>query len=94
MMMRYPNFYSDISYTVSHPELYPLLRSTLKSGDEEKNPGFNKLRTRVLFGTDFYVVRSQMADKEIVAELRGYLSEEEFDLIARENTAEYVNRLN
>lgn len=98
MMMQYDNFYTDISYIVSNTNLYPLLRSTLSEASTLENV-FNdesvyanrvKLRKRVLFGSDFYVVRSQKSDKDIFTELKSYLSEDEFDLIARENPAEYL----
>ncbi|MDA7803768.1 hypothetical protein N8987_04260 [Crocinitomix sp.] len=32
MMIQYENFYADISYVVSDPKLYPMLRSTISSG--------------------------------------------------------------
>lgn len=91
MMIQYPNFYADISYTVSDPTYYPLLKQTVIKGDK-LNKGQEILRKKVLFGTDFYVVRSQMADKRIIAELQSFLTEEEFDLIARENTHNYLKQ--
>ncbi len=51
----------------------------------------NKVRARVLFGTDFYVVRNHKSDKDLLVDLKSLLSEEEFDLIARENTHDYLN---
>jgi predicted TIM-barrel fold metal-dependent hydrolase len=100
MMSQYDNFYADISYTISDTSLYPLLRSTISPGvisadlasDSSAYERINKLRTRVLFGTDFYVVRSQKSDKDIFAEIQSYLTEEEFDLIARDNPHEFISR--
>lgn len=100
LMIQYPNFYADISYIVSEPKLYPLLRSSLSEGRHFENQlmnglayeARNKLRSRVLFGSDFYVVRSQKSDKDIFTELRSFLSEEEFDLIARENPHNYMQK--
>ena len=54
--------------------------------------GKNKLRSRILFGTDFYVVRNHKSDKDLFVETKTLLSEENFDLIARENTHNYLTR--
>jgi predicted TIM-barrel fold metal-dependent hydrolase len=54
--------------------------------------GRNKIRHRILYGTDFYVVRNQKSDKNLFIEMKNLLSEEEFDLISRENTYEYLER--
>lgn len=103
MMIQYPNFYTDISYIVSNTSLYPLLRNTLSDANSLENlfdenftyKSRGKLRSRILFGSDFYVVRSKKADKDIFTELKSYLTESEFDLIARENPAHYLkNKLN
>ncbi|MDA7803767.1 hypothetical protein N8987_04255 [Crocinitomix sp.] len=37
-------------------------------------------------------MRSQKSDKDIFIELKSYLTEDEFDLIARENPHEYLKR--
>lgn len=100
MMIQYPNFYSDISYIVSHPQLYPLLKSTLSTASQLENQfkdqltyaAKDKLRSRVLYGSDFYVVRSQKSDKDIFTEITSYLSEAEFDLIARDNPHEFMKQ--
>lgn len=99
MMIQYENFYADISYIVSDTELYPVLRSTISRSEGIENyftenltyQSKDKLRRRVLFGSDFYVVRSQKSDKDIFAEIKSYLTEEEFDLIARDNPHEYIH---
>jgi len=54
--------------------------------------GKNKLRSRILFGTDFYVVRNHNSDKDLFIETKALLDEESFDLIARENTANYLSQ--
>lgn len=99
-MIQYENFYADISYIVSKTHLYPMLRSTISEASTFENrftsgltyESREKLRRKVLFGSDFYVVRSQRSDKDIFIELKSYLTEEEFDLIARENPATYLKR--
>jgi len=78
LMLQYPNVYSDISYILYAPEIFPLLKQTLRAEN-------GKLRRRVLYGTDFYVVRNHKSDKQIIADILAGLDKEEFDLIAREN---------
>lgn len=85
MMVQFPNVYSDISYILCKDEIFPLLKETL---NQSLNP---KLRERVLFGSDFYVVRNHNSDKELVVDTMGHLSELEFDLIARENPRRFLN---
>ncbi len=109
MMIDYKNVYADLSYIISNPSIYPLLKYTLEKGEDYENEhqnylqepspnkkalhytGKNKLRSRVLFGTDFYVVRNHNSDKELFVETKALLTEEEFDLIARENTHNYLS---
>jgi predicted TIM-barrel fold metal-dependent hydrolase len=84
LMLQYPNVYADISYILhSDAEILPLLRQTLH------HPILQK---RVLFGTDFYVVRNHKSDKNMLSDMRGGLPEEEFDMIARDNPREYLKR--
>ena len=83
MMLQYDHVYSDISYILhDDADIFPLLKETLR------NPG---LRTKVLYGTDFYVVRNHKSDKNMLADMYGGLSEEEFDMIARANPRRFLN---
>ncbi|MEX0315569.1 MAG: hypothetical protein AB3N18_15435 [Allomuricauda sp.] len=54
--------------------------------------GRNRLRSHILYGTDFYVVRNHNSDKDLFTQTRDALSEEYFDLISRENTHNYLSR--
>jgi len=81
MMLQYPNLYADLSYIVHNENIIPLLKTTLK------NP---VLQTRILFGTDFYVVRNHKSDKEMFAEIEGNLTTAEFDLIAKTNPGKFL----
>lgn len=84
LMLQYDNIYADISYIAHDNTIHALLKRTLHSDNQ-------KLRTRVLFGTDFYVVRNHKSEKQIMADTIGGLTEEEFDLIARDNPKTYLN---
>jgi predicted TIM-barrel fold metal-dependent hydrolase len=87
LMLQYDNIYADISYIVHNNDIQPLLKKTL----EREN---KRLRKRTLFGTDFYVVRNHKSEKNMVVDSLSGLTEEEFDLIARENPRQYLfNRI-
>ena len=87
LINQYENTYADISYILSKPRIIPLLRETL---DPELNPHLSK---RVLFGTDFYVVRNHFSEKDLLTQMTGGLSEERFDQIARYNPIEYLRTI-
>lgn len=83
MMLQHPNVYADISYILHNDaEILPLLKQTLL------NKG---LRPRVLYGTDFYVVRNHKSDKNMLADMMGGLQENDFDVIARDNPKRFLN---
>ena len=83
LMLQKENVYADISYIIHDNEIVPLLKQTLQN---------TKLRQRVLFGTDFYVVRNHKSEKQMLAELITHLSDHDFDQIARDNPKKYLNR--
>lgn len=82
LMLQYDNIYADISYILHSPNILPLLKQTLQH---------KVLKNRVLYGTDFYVVRNHKSDKNMLADMMIGLDEEEFDLIARENPRSFLN---
>lgn len=83
----YSKVYADISYTLSDPRMFPLLKLILESNEI--------IRNRVLFGTDFYVVAKAGAERELSINLRSYLGEELFQKIAVTNPKEFLrNKLN
>ncbi len=84
MMMQYPNVYADISYILHSASIFPLLRETL-------DPKNGKLPNRVLYGTDFYVVRNHNSEKGLFVESHAELTTKEFDLIARLNPHEFLS---
>jgi predicted TIM-barrel fold metal-dependent hydrolase len=84
IMLQYDNVYADISYIVYDEKIFPLLKHSLQ-------PQFEKLRKKILFGTDFYVVRNHKSEKEILTDLMAGLTEDEFNLIARENPKSFLN---
>lgn len=83
MMLQHTNVYADISYILhADAEVLPLLKQTLLN---------EKLRSKVLYGTDFFVVRNHKTDKNMLADMMGGLNEEDFDQIARCNPRKFLN---
>jgi hypothetical protein len=88
LMLQHPNVYSDISYILHNPDIWPLLNDTL---DRDSIPaGSRRLADAVLFGTDFYVVRNHKSEKQLFAELKHNLSLAEVDKISRINPSQFV----
>ncbi|MDH5599024.1 MAG: hypothetical protein OEY34_07865, partial [Cyclobacteriaceae bacterium] len=49
------------------------------------------LLKKVLFGTDFYVVRNHKSEKNILADMQFWLNEGEYNQIARVNPRTFLN---
>lgn len=81
LMLRYPNLYADVSYIIHNDHIFPLLKQTLSN---------NKLKQRVLFGTDFYVVRNHKSEKEMLSSARAALSADEFKWMTADNPASFL----
>ncbi len=80
---RYENLYTDISYTVYAAERHVDLLNDLL--DDER------LLSRVLFGSDFYVVEDAKLDEPTgLALLRSVLGEDRFRILAVENANRYL----
>ncbi len=80
---RYPNLYADIAYTIFNvQEHLPLLSVLLE------RPA---VRERVLFGSDFYMVKTQRyAEKRLSIDLRHQLGEAKFWQIAETNPRRFL----
>ena len=50
------------------------------------------LKEKILFGTDYYVVRQQESEKQLLTELQAYLDEEEFQILSLDNIQAYLSR--
>lgn len=86
LMLQHKNVYADISYILhGDAQIMPLLHFTLSH---------EQLKERVLYGSDFYVVRNHKSDKNMMADMRARLTEPEFDQIARINPVKYLERNN
>jgi predicted TIM-barrel fold metal-dependent hydrolase len=80
---KYENLYTDISYTVFANDEYAYLLKVLLSDE--------KLRHRVLFGSDFYVVENaELEERRRSVRVRAVLGEELWQLIAHDNPRRYL----
>lgn len=79
----HPALYTDISYTMFRfAEYIPLLRLFME--DE-------RLREKILFGSDFYMTRQEhLSEKAVSIALRDALGEENFRQIAETNSARWL----
>lgn len=87
----YPNLWTDVSYTLFRFEDYaPFLRMLLKGDDKASQ----RLRRRVLFGSDFYMTRQEeLSERAVSVRLRDTLGEELFQQIAETNPAIWLGEV-
>lgn len=76
----YPNVYTDISYTLSNPEVYTLL-NTYMSGP---------LANRILFGTDFFMTLREDPEATLVQRAMSLLQGDYFQRMAAVNNTNYL----
>ncbi len=81
LLIQYENLYSDVSYILYNEKLFPLLKYILQD---------SKICDKILFGTDFYVVSQKEVDKNLYHNLRSYLGEDLFMMIARDNPQRFL----
>jgi hypothetical protein len=81
MMLQHKNVYADISYILYNEDIFPLLKETINHPN---------LGDKVLFGTDFFVVRNHASEKGLVSRTLSNLSDDEFNKIARENPSKFI----
>ncbi len=79
---KFPNLYTDISYTLHDASLLPMLKMMLESNEEVRN--------HVLFGTDFYMVSKAISERNYSINLRAALGKDLFEQIAIVNAREFL----
>jgi predicted TIM-barrel fold metal-dependent hydrolase len=83
LMRKYPNVYADISYTLYDTTLLPLLKMILEAD--------KKIRERVLFGTDFYLVSKASSERAFAINVRAALGDALFEQIAVTNAERFLS---
>jgi len=81
MLQKYDNLYSDISFTLNNEDFFPLLKVLL---------GNKKLRNKILFGSDYYMVETKTTELKFSIDLRAYLGEDYFSTIAIDNPQRFL----
>lgn len=81
LIKKYPNAYTDISFTLNDDEYFSVLKIFLQ------DPA---IKEKVMFGTDYYMVESKSTEKKFCFDLRAYLGEELFEQIANINPKKYL----
>ena len=82
LMIKYPNFYTDISYTLYSEKAYPIMDKDIKN---------NAYGNRILFGTDFYMTEREKKEKELKDGFRYFIGEESFEKIAYRNPKNFLS---
>ncbi len=80
-MHDYENVWTDISYTAASRELHPLIKVLINDP---------KIGDRILFGSDFFVVRAESSEREFSIRLRGALGEEDYWKIAMTHPIKFL----
>lgn len=88
LLKEHPNLYADISFTVHDRKLYPLLKNLLNS-NYTRSPFFSPSQ-KILFGTDFYMLQKDYKERRFGIDLRGYLTDDEFWIIAEDNPKRFL----
>lgn len=81
LMVQYKNVYADVSFILYKQESFPLLKYLLHD---------DKVKHKILFGTDYYVVSQKNVDKGLYQNLKSYLGEELFVMIAQDNAEKFL----
>ena len=84
MLKIYPNLYTDVSFSLNNPEYFSVLKILLL--DE-------KIRQKVLFGSDYYMVQTASSEKRFSMDLRAYLGEDLWKQISNINPKHFLNIL-
>ncbi|WP_343634770.1 amidohydrolase family protein [Fluviicola sp.] len=90
MMVKYPNLYTDISYTLSDLDDKKVKAAIIAFMKTPDNQG-ELLAKRVLFGTDFFMTEQEKRESELFKLSQIELSEFH-DLITRDNPQEFLRQ--
>lgn len=77
---RWPNVYTDISYTLYNPDVYGRLHAHIDGPEGD----------RILFGTDFYMTLKETTEENLLQRCVEGLEMERFKKVAGENTERYL----
>jgi predicted TIM-barrel fold metal-dependent hydrolase len=81
MIKKYDNFYTDVSFTLNNGEFFSLLKVLMYD---------DKIRRKILFGSDYYMVQTKTDERRFGIDLRAFLGDEYFKLISEGNPKRYL----
>jgi predicted TIM-barrel fold metal-dependent hydrolase len=76
------NIYTDVSYT-AHDQKYLNLISEILND--------SKIKERIMFGTDFYVVSNHKTEKEFWIDMKHHLDEVKWKMVSYHNSKQFLN---
>ncbi len=82
MMEKYPHLYADIAYTAHEERFLPLIKVLLNT----------KLREKILYGSDCYMVQLDKSERAFSINVRGYLGEKDYRQLAEANPRIFLKR--
>jgi len=81
MLVEYENFFADISFTLNNQEYFPLLKVLMSN---------EKIRNKILFGSDYYMVETKTDERRFSLDLRAFIGEDYFKSIAVTNAERFL----
>ncbi len=81
LVREHENVYIDMAYTAFEPELLALMKVFANT---------TKVRERLLFGSDFYMVQRDVTEREFSIDLRAVLGEADYERVAARNPAAFL----
>lgn len=82
MMETHGNLYADIAYTAHEERFLPLIKVLLNT----------KLREKILYGSDCYMVQLDKSERAFSINVRGYLGEKDYRQMAETNPRIFLRR--
>jgi predicted TIM-barrel fold metal-dependent hydrolase len=83
LMEEYPSLYADISYTAHNRTFLPLIKVLVNTP---------KLRKKILYGSDCYMVQLDKSEKAFSVHVRAFLGEKDYRQIAETNPRAFLAR--
>ncbi len=81
LIRSHTNVFADVAYTAYDTSLLPVIKVLVNTP---------KLRDRILYGSDFYMVQRDVTEREFSINLRAFLGERDFHKIAVENPKAFL----
>ena len=83
LMRRHRGAYADLSFTIADPRFFSLAKVLIETPE---------LGDRILFGSDYYMVRKEKPERAFFVDFRAFLDTETFNRIAVDNPRRFLGR--